>query len=176
MVGRSERADDAGRPLPLFTPGEDGVPKPTGTPQAISKRGVPYETVTKVILYDTHEPWFRGDPEVALQIRAPRNVLFYDGDFPGVNDTRVGYAVDRRTSHWLKQAFLAYLWYERDGGAAVTVDVGVPLRGAKANVKFTLRDGDDRLGAVGVPRAYRGTATSYDTGDVAFWRTQKRWR
>jgi Protein of unknown function (DUF3103) len=152
ILSQNERTDEAGQLLTNFS--ED-----TGTSEgALAAQASSYEVkMGTVELYDDHEPWIKGDPEIWLiaQSLVSRPELATRQSFDGANDEDYRYVYKRylgKTRH-----DVVFYWYESDGSS---YDVSISVKGV--TLGFKINDSDDPYGYITVPHAsLAGTSSAY---------------
>ena len=190
VVALNERIDENGEPrefvdirsVPHYladAPGGGGGGGGGGRGPTGGSRVSPHaETMERIYLIHDNEPWFKGDPEIMMQmnVMAWPSLAAWRGSFRDVNDERRWYHVDRFLFNWYLDpeeepdidysSAAAIMWWEEDGGDLVTVEVKYQWKeGREITFTFTLRDGDDQMGSVLINFA-DSLDTVYNTGDI----------
>jgi hypothetical protein len=109
LLSQSERTDDSGALRAEWTASESEA---SAELTAQSCRNV---YVRQVVIYDDHEPWYKGDPEVVLRASSNPAGLYFNGGFTNVNDTGVTYTVNRFIGCTPEPSSVSFSWYEDDG-------------------------------------------------------------
>lgn len=186
VVGLNERIDAHGQPrefadistltqVAADAPGGrgGGGGGPTG-----GNRVAPHaETMERIYLVDDNESWWRGNPEIMMQINVlkwPSNPA-WRGSFDSVNKEHRWYYVNRFLFYWYRDppdndygAVAAIMWWEEDGGIPIDVAVKHPYgdeNGGSVTFTFQLRHKDAQMGSVLI-NFNDPLDTVYDTGDI----------
>lgn len=109
LLSQNERTDDGGALRAEWTASEIEISTELS---AQSCRNV---YVRQVVIYDDHEPWYKGDPEVVLRASSNPAGLYFNGGFTNVNDTGVTYTVNRFIGCTPEPSSVSFSWYEDDG-------------------------------------------------------------
>jgi Protein of unknown function (DUF3103) len=108
ILSQNERTDEAG--ALRYTSATESEASSELTAQ--SCRNV---YVRQIIIYNDHEPWYKGDPEIVLRASSNPAGLYFNGGFTNVNDNGVTYTVNRFIGCTPEPSSVAFSWYEDDG-------------------------------------------------------------
>lgn len=192
VVALNERIDENGQPREFVNIGSatdaladapcgcggggggGGGSEPTG-----GSRVAPHaETMERIYLRDDNEPWFKGDPEIRMQmnlVAAPQTPI-WRGYFHDVNKEKRWYHVNRFLFNWYREDLddtettdygdvAAIMWWEEDGGDLMTIELKFVWKGQEVTFTFRLQDDDDQMGSL-VMNFNDPLDTVYDTGDI----------
>ena len=115
----------------------------------------------RIYLIDDHEPWYKGDPEIMMQMNlanAP-GYRVWKGPFAMVNKERKWYAVDRWLFDWYRDDaegntdygdVAAIMWWEEDiGSDLMKIELKYTFpNGREITFTFSLTDNDDEMGSL----------------------------
>lgn len=187
VVGLNERLDENGVPRKEFldpdpliyvaadAPGGGGGGGRGGGGGIHDFRTAPHiEHIDSIYMIHDNENWFRGSPEIWMQMNVISSPTFpaWKGPFPEVDDEHVWYDVDQRLFSWRRDPpdndhgpMAAVMWWEEDGGEIKDIPVGAVYKGVSVTFTFTLRSSDDQMGSAFV-NFEDDLFTYYDTNDI----------
>lgn len=195
VVALNERIDASGQPqsfldidgyadtqagAELGLRGGDGGAMRTSASSSRTSRTSPHaETIGSIYLINDHEPWWKGSPEIKMQMNlvAQPGIDAWRGSFPDVDDEGVWYHVDHFLFYWYRDppnndmgSAGAVKWWEEDFSIfETTVSVSYRIAdGSTVTFSFKLGSQDDDMGSALVNFADR-LGTTYNTGDIK-WR------
>lgn len=188
VVGLNERIDAQGQPrefadittltrVAADAPGGGGGRGGGGGGTGGNRVAPHSETMERIYLVDDNESWWRGSPEIMMQMNVlkwPNNAA-WRGSFPGVNKEHRWYYVDQFLFNWYRDppnndygAVASIMWWEEDGGFPITVGVEYPFggeNGGKITFTFEMKSNDQEMGSVLI-NFEDPLDTVYDTGDI----------
>ena len=136
------------------------------------------ETMERIYLIDDNEPWFKGDPEIMMQMNLANlpGYRAWRGPFAMVDEERKWYAVDRYLFDWYRNDeenntdygdVAAIMWWEEDiGSDLLKVELKYTFPdGREITFTFSLTDNDDEMGSL-IMNFRDPLDRIYDTGDI----------
>ena len=188
VLGISERTDEKGQLLPEF---EGSTDAQVSKAERGARIAVPEDrqdecrrvVINRVTLRDAHEPWFKGSPELYLQVKGHgSDFILYDGRFRDIEEGE-SETYNRPLFNWCppdQGHTLGFHWYEKDGGTALKlvytivkgkIDLEPVVIESSVALEFEVKDEDDHVGTAGIGRRDGDIDNSRaevvrDTGDI----------